>query len=84
MALFNVEKKGMRCEPAENGVQKCKIFKATKDGKVTSGTEFGYVLDENCDAHLTGNVDIMEEDEEKVAQTLKNASAACRRGIYSA
>ena len=78
---FLSEKKGIRCEPMQDGTQKCRVYKAAKGQKQATGTEFNVVLDENCDPHFNGPIDVLEDDEGQVKHAIGEMVAQCQKGI---
>ena len=82
--LLSSDKKGIKCEPMENGIQRCQVFTQEKNGAPLVSSKFSYAVDEDCEARPVGTNYIMEEDEDKINEVLKNASASCRRGIWAA
>ena len=80
MGFFN--KKGVRCEPMQDGTQKCRIYKSSRNSKEATGTEFNVSLDDNCDFNFTGSMDIAsQDDEEMVKHIVSEMQATCRKGI---
>ncbi|MEK6880961.1 MAG: hypothetical protein AABY22_15180, partial [Nanoarchaeota archaeon] len=69
------------CEPAENGVVRCRIATKTKKGMYATGDDFSFGIDENCQGVPFGRQRISAENKDLVDETIKSAETACRRGI---
>ena len=74
---------GWECHDQESGITKCQRIEVDEQGqKIPTGTEFGVGVDPNsCEPYYSGDINIMDRDEKKVASIVKKKVSSCKRGL---
>lgn len=79
---FLKKKQGWECHENQDGTKTCSRFDIDKNEKVGTGTDVTIGMDpKTCEPFLTGDVSILDDDDEDMSRIIKKMKSGCRRGL---